>query len=362
MIIECPGCHETYTVDMPSVAPDGVEIHCRNCNRTFLIRPHGARKSAENPAGTISPPVSPPVEKDRNPPSFPPREGGAETQLDSSLFLQREEVPYSIVQAYERIGKPRATPASLEEPEEIWSPPRAPEPLEPEPPDLLLDQEEVDDIGQLSGLGGADEYFSTPYPLGKDLVVGKRRTKRRLRLWVGAGLAVALIVSLALLAGRCANRVSLQKAKELGQGALSLLPWNKLESGKIQISDLKGYFQDRARKETPAFVIEGNVTNHYKGPCHSIQVKGILFDERGNPAAEEIVYCGNTLSAAEVKSLPRKKIERTLQNAYGSTLSNFNIEPGKSVPFMLIFFDPPDKLSEFSVEVHGYNLQAQGKG
>ena len=43
-------------------------------------------------------------------------------------------------------------------------------------------------------------------------------------------------------------------------------------------------------------------------------------------------------------------------------LSNFNIEPGKSVPFMLIFFDPPGKLSEFSLEVHKYTLQDQSAG
>jgi hypothetical protein len=88
-------------------------------------------------------------------------------------------------------------------------------------------------------------------------------------------------------------------------------------------------------------------------------VKGTLFDERGNPAAEKTVYCGNVLSVKQIKSSSRKKIEQSLQNAYGSTLSNFNIEPGKSVPFMLIFFDPPGKLSEFSLEVHEYNLQDQ---
>ena len=207
-----------------------------------------------------------------------------------------------------------------------------------------------------------DEYFSTPYPLGQDLVVGKKRPKRRLRLWLGGGLVAVAAVALALLAPKCSFQPSWQKVKELGLGVISWLPLNRLDSGKIQISDLNGYFQDRAGKEPPVFVIEGNVTNHYKSPCHSIQVKGILFDERGNPAAQEIVYCGNVLPTAKVKASPRKKIEQSLQNAYGSTLSNFNIEPGKSVPFMLIFFDPPGKLSEFSLEVYKYTLQDKGNG
>jgi predicted Zn finger-like uncharacterized protein len=360
MVIECPGCHETYTVDMPSMAPDGVEIHCKNCNRSFLIRPHGARRAAENPVEKALPPPTPSIPSDRDGPSLFPEETGTQTELDASLFLQRDEIPYSIVRAYEEIG---STPASapLEEPEDVWSPPDAPQPLDAEPPDILLDADEMDEPGQMGGLGG-DEYFSTPYPLGQDLVVGQKRPKRRLRRWLWGGLVAVLVASLAFLASKCATQAPWQKLKELGQGAFSLLPLNKLDSGKIQISDLNGYFQDRARKETHVFVIEGNVTNGYKSPCHSIQVKGILFDERGNPAAEKIVYCGNVLPVKQIKSSSREKIEQSLQNAYGSTLSNFNIEPGKSVPFMLIFFDPPGKLSEFSLEVYEYTLQDQSGG
>jgi hypothetical protein len=294
---------------------------------------------------------------------------------DPSIFLQRDEIPYAIVQAYEQaasfpayeqaesipayeppLGDPESAPPPVEQPESTWSPPDLGEPLDDEPPDLLLDPGELDDTVPLGGLGG-DEYFSTPYPLGQDMVVGKKRPKRRLRLWVGVGLLAILIASLVFLAGKCATRVSWQEVKKLGREALSMLPLNRLDSGKIQISDLSGRFQERARKEPSVFVIEGKVTNRHESPCHSIQVKGILFDERGNPAAEKVVYCGNVLTASQIKSQSRKKIEQSLQNAYGSTLSNFNIEPGKSVPFMLIFFDPPAKLSEFSLEVDGYTLQ-----
>ena len=125
---------------------------------------------------------------------------------------------------------------------------------------------------------------------------------------------------------------------------------------EIPKSSDKQHLKENA-KGSAAFVIEGKVTNHHKSPCNSIQVKGTLFDERGNPSVEGVVYCGNILTTKQIKSYPRKKIEKMLQNTYGETLSNFNIEPGKSVPFMLIFFYPPGKLSEFSVEVHQYTLQ-----
>jgi hypothetical protein len=287
--------------------------------------------------------------------SVPAQEARIETEFHASIFLQRDEIPYSIVQAYEEAPERQAW-APAEEQEEIWSYREAQEPSDVEPSDILIDPDEGSEPDQIQGLAG-NEYFSTPYPLGQDLVVGQRRTKPRLGLWVGGGLAAVLVVLVALLAGRCSCQQSWQGVKQLGQQAISLLPFTKLESGKIQISGLNGYFQDRAKKEAAVFVIEGNVTNRHKSPCHSIQVKGILFDERGNRAAEKVVYCGNVLTTAQIKSSPRKKIEQSLQNAYGSTLSNFNVEPGKSVRFMLIFFDPPEELSEFSLEVHQYTLQ-----
>jgi hypothetical protein len=272
--------------------------------------------------------------------------------------LQQEEIPYSIVRAYEEIGSRQAlTP--FEGGAEAPHPLNAHEDRDDEQAELFLDPDEAGEPNRLEGLAN-DDYFSTPYPLGQDLVIGRRRSGSRLRLWVGGGLAAVVVVAVALFVGKCSGKESWQRVKEFGQGALSLFPFHRLESGKIQISNLNGTFQDRAGKGSAVFVIEGNVTNRHKSPCHSIQVKGTLFDERGSPSVEGVVYCGNILTTKQVKSYSRKKIEKILQNTYGETLSNFNVEPGKSVPFMLIFFDPPGKLSEFSAEVHEYTLQEPG--
>jgi predicted Zn finger-like uncharacterized protein len=358
MIIECPGCQETYEVDMPSIAPDGIEINCKNCSRRFLIRPHGAPSSTNGPSDEGRA-ASSPVDSEIRDLSVPPKTVHADTDFNESVFLQQEEIPYSIVQAYEAIASREALP-TFEEDAEAPLPLNAHEDRHGEQAELFLDPDGAVGTDGLEGLAEGlanDDYFSTPYPLGKDLVVGRKRSGSRLRLWIGGGLAAVVVVALALLVGKCTGKESWQRMKEFGQGALSLFPFHRLESGRIQISDLNGTFQDRAGKGSAVFVIEGNVTNRHSSPCHSIQVKGTLFDERGNPSVEGVVYCGNVLTPQQIKSHPRKKIEKTLQNTYGETLSNFNVEPGKSVPFMLIFFDPPGKLSEFSVEVHEYTLQ-----
>jgi predicted Zn finger-like uncharacterized protein len=358
MIIECPGCQETYEVDMPSMAPEGVEIHCKKCSRSFLIRPHGAPTSADKPQAS-DPPSPLPITPDTAAPSVPQEDPREEIGFDPAVFLQTDEIPYSIVQAFDSIVESQPLPPP-EAPGEGWHPEAEGEAGDHEQAELFLDMNGVGDTDQREGLEG-EGYFSTPYPLGQDLVVGRKRKSPRLRLWIGGGLVAFVLVVVALLAGKCSGQAAWQRTKQLGQGMLSLLPFNRLESGKIQISDLNGYFHDRARKGSPVFVIEGKVTNHYKNPCHSIQVKGSLFDERGNRSVEGVVYCGNLLTAEQIRSYSREKIEKILQNAYGDSLSNFNVEPGKSVPFMLIFFDPPDKLSEFSLEVHQFTLQEPGK-
>jgi predicted Zn finger-like uncharacterized protein len=358
MIIECPGCQETYEVDVPSLAAGGVEIHCKNCARQFLIRPHGAHRAGDSHTVNDLPAPPSPLLAEPDSLSAPATGNGIATEVDPSIFLQRDEIPYAMVEAYEGAGN-KMPQVLIEEEDETWQAPEKGRARDEEQPDLLLEPEEKDEPEPIGGLAD-DELFSTPYPLGKDLVIGRRRSRNWVRLLLRVGLAAVLVVLLALVARNCSIQESWQRVKDLGQGALSLLPLNRLESGKIHISDLNGAYQDRAGKESPVFVIEGTVTNRHRSPCHSIQVKGTLFDERGNRAMEEVVYCGNLLTKEQLRSYPRKKIEEILQNAYGETLSNFNIEPGKSVPFMVIFFDPPGKLSEFSLEVYHYTLQEPG--
>lgn len=104
-------------------------------------------------------------------------------------------------------------------------------------------------------------------------------------------------------------------------------------------------------------MIEGNVTNHHATACKFIQVKGTLFDGKGDRAAEQTAYCGNVLKRQEIQTLPPERIREILQRPSGASLSNLSIEPGKSVPFMLVFPDPPENVSEFSVEILGYQKE-----
>jgi len=99
------------------------------------------------------------------------------------------------------------------------------------------------------------------------------------------------------------------------------------------------------------FVIKGQVRNDYPGARNFIRVKGIIYLKDGKVVQNSMVYCGNILSKAELQTMDRVSIKKRLNNRFGDNKSNLKVSPGKALPFMIVFFDIPQELGEFSVEV-----------
>ncbi|MDT8317607.1 MAG: DUF3426 domain-containing protein [bacterium] len=123
-------------------------------------------------------------------------------------------------------------------------------------------------------------------------------------------------------------------------------------SGKIEISDLNGYYL-QSEKDGLIFVIEGSALNNFDGPRSFISIKGTLYDGSGKQVVEQSAFCGNIFTKDELATLSRKKITLDLQSKLGKGLINSNIPPGKKIPFMLVFYSVPDNLAEFNVEATG---------
>lgn len=127
-----------------------------------------------------------------------------------------------------------------------------------------------------------------------------------------------------------------------------------LDPGNLHITLLEdgitgGFVDNKAAGRL--FVIKGELKNTYTGPRNFIRMKGVLYFKDGKVAKDQIVYCGNVLSEAELQSLGKEAIRKKLNNRFGNNKSNFRIPTGKSVPFMVVFSDLPEDLGEFSVEV-----------
>ena len=101
------------------------------------------------------------------------------------------------------------------------------------------------------------------------------------------------------------------------------------------------------------FVVSGKVKNGYADNRGMITLIGKIFSTGKVAVQQQRVYAGNILSDLELANLEWDKIQARLSNRLGDNRSNVKIEPGKSIPFMVVFSGLPDDLEEFTIEVTG---------
>jgi len=130
------------------------------------------------------------------------------------------------------------------------------------------------------------------------------------------------------------------------------------ETSRIEIKGLDHDFVEN-REVGSLFVIRGQAINRFSEKRSSLQVKGELFDAKGGVLARQVVYCGNPFSNEELGALPFAKIEEGMGNQFGVALSNFEVPPGKGLPFVIVFSDVPADLVEYGVDVVGSQPVAQ---
>jgi predicted Zn finger-like uncharacterized protein len=121
---------------------------------------------------------------------------------------------------------------------------------------------------------------------------------------------------------------------------------------KINIHDIIGKFVDNS-KSGRLFLIKGKVKNDYQQPRGFIIVSGKLYSKGKQLAKTETVFCGNSLSDLELTDMDYATIKKRLKNRSGDKKSNEKINPGASLPFMIVFSDLPENLEEYTIEVKG---------
>ena len=118
---------------------------------------------------------------------------------------------------------------------------------------------------------------------------------------------------------------------------------------RLAFKDLKGFFLD-SKKGGKLFVVEGSVTNNYPDVRNFIRIRSNILDSKGAVVKNKIAYAGNVINIQELKGLSMEEIDKRLMNRFGANNVNTNIRPNSSIPFMIIFSELPEDISEFTVE------------
>ena len=98
------------------------------------------------------------------------------------------------------------------------------------------------------------------------------------------------------------------------------------------------------------FVIRGTVANVGKGPSRGIRVQATLLGKDNQALVNNTVFAANLVDNTMLHHANRALIEGFLGVRYGERNVNRDIPAGKSLPFMVVFFDPPGQIEYFTVK------------
>jgi len=119
---------------------------------------------------------------------------------------------------------------------------------------------------------------------------------------------------------------------------------------QFDLRNLIGYYE-RETNAGDLFIIKGQVVNSGRIRRTSIRINAGILDDKDRTIGETSSYAGNDVPVETLRTATRQKIEEMLSNKFGDHLVNIEIPPGKSVPFKVVFFDAPDGISAYRLEV-----------
>jgi predicted Zn finger-like uncharacterized protein len=225
----------------------------------------------------------------------------------------------------------------LEEPEDVKA--KAPEPVKPvvrpvvekaEEPKFAIGEEAKEPEEAEALPKKVQPAFTPSFPL----------PKRR----VGVP-AIILIILIILGVGAGGYYYMSQKG---------IAPFGKKAAGEIlpDETSFKYKFVENANIGT-LFILTGIVENKFDHTRSNVSVTGELLSDQGAVIKTKTVFCGNIISDQDLASGDLNTIEKHLMNAQGDNGSNTNIKAGAKIPFMVVFSDLPENISEYRVQIAG---------
>jgi len=116
---------------------------------------------------------------------------------------------------------------------------------------------------------------------------------------------------------------------------------------RVQLQDVEGTYQ-QIKDERMVFIVSGRAINTSSEPLKGVQIESAVYDAGGKPIETKSIYCGNAMSLKIVKDLSTKEIS-LLQRL--EPPKRFEIRPGESAGFSVVFLNPPRTLREFTARV-----------
>ncbi len=167
----------------------------------------------------------------------------------------------------------------------------------------------------------------------------KTKEKKRRKGKIGKKVLIVFILLIFVAAGYFGSKY-----------ILSIKEKRNIKLKDVFLEDVKQYFVDN-EKIGKLLVIEGKVVNRSKVSKKLIKIRATLYDKKGRVVSRKTLFAGNTLSLYQLQLFSQKEIDDALNSKIGILTKNSNVLPGQSVPFMVVFYNPPNRVSEFTLQI-----------
>lgn len=315
MIIECGSCQSKYNLDEGLLKSGGSKVRCSVCKNVFIAYPPEEVRVEEPATDMIL------------------EEGLAETlSLDSRTDFEEEE------------GRPPQEAAESNFDLAFEEAMEEADVHEGVPSDELPTFEEEEGVTPATAdtrREEAEEGLEDTEPPVPKVKTGRSRA-----------LPIILIILLLIFGGAA---VIFFFAPNLIPDSIPFLQSSKKQEAtdpgvaRLSFKAVTGSFY-QSKKAGQLFVIKGMVTNNYPKPRSFILLKGTILDDRGKVVKIKMAYAGNTFGENQIKETPIEGLNQGLKTRAGRNRMNLNLQPGATIPFMIIIDQLPENVSEFTVE------------
>jgi predicted Zn finger-like uncharacterized protein len=339
MLVRCPSCRTTYKVPDEAVKGAAPAFRCSRCKHTFELeaaesKPITAAVTADDESETIPAPVERELSF-----SFPPAAAPAQVSGASTVPSAAE-------------GETAISAAP-----EPWSlNPEPAEQLSEAPFTILADAEDRDhekfvDIPR--HLENDERAFAAP-ELKEDnstpanILEMSSYVDQRASIRPYLSLFGLLLIGFFLLAAMThAKPMAMENmVKKVPWVGATLLKNNHLKDGVLLQSLRTGYQSIQGNREV--LVLTGVAFNQNPVVIREVKVTSKVYNTDGKELERQTIWIGNTISPKIIRGMTAEDIPH-LQDL--KPLKTFELPPGDSIPFTVVFLKPAKQAKDFSVEV-----------
>jgi len=327
MIVQCPYCATSYQLDPARLTGKHPMLKCSRCRHVFAA-PTSKRRGSPPRRGipavdeNLKLPFDEATWKDEVEPSPPVDLKISEPEEDFTLGVDEKPDDLTLPEtAYEQIQEGKTPVAAVRQPEEA--------PQRGEEAEVESEAQEEKAAREPRRQGSSTV---TPILFFLATVV------------TAYGLLARALFASPVLCDKLVGRLPL----------IGRLGDERLLTRKVALSEVVGSYQ-RIKDGKEVFVITGKALNTAPVALNNVQIGGKLYNGGGQMLDEKVIHCGNAISAKVLKDLTPRELS-ILQKL--SPPKRFEIAPGESSTFVIVFMDPPPDAAEFSAQVVAAQHQA----